>query len=49
MWFYRALQDNQEKFDRLVGVVVCTVPVGDSFSPENVGRILGAERARRRP
>ena len=39
---YASLQGQQEQIDRLVGVVVGTVPVADFFSPDNVQRILGA-------
>ena len=38
----RGLRGNQEQIDRLLGTDAGTVAHSDFFSPENVGRILGA-------
>jgi 2-polyprenyl-6-methoxyphenol hydroxylase-like FAD-dependent oxidoreductase len=39
---FAALRDDQEQTDRFLGTVAGTVVIGEFFSPENVGRILGA-------
>jgi 2-polyprenyl-6-methoxyphenol hydroxylase-like FAD-dependent oxidoreductase len=41
---FGALIGNQEQINRFFGVIAGTVPVGEFFSPENIGMIMG-ERA----
>ena len=37
-----AMQGNQEAQDQFVSVQAATMPAPEFFSPENVGRIMGA-------
>jgi flavin-dependent dehydrogenase len=39
-----ALRWNQEETNRFLGVTAGTVPAGEFFAPENVGRIIGGAR-----
>jgi flavin-dependent dehydrogenase len=39
---FAALRHDQEQTDRFFGTFVGTVPVPEFFSPENIGRIMGA-------
>jgi len=40
---FAALRGNQAQIDRFVGTFAGTVPVSEFYSPENLGRIMGAE------
>ena len=39
---FGALSGNQEETDRFFGTLAGTVPIPEFFSPENMGRIIGA-------
>jgi 2-polyprenyl-6-methoxyphenol hydroxylase-like FAD-dependent oxidoreductase len=43
---FGALRHNQEQTNRFFGVIAGTVPVQEFFSPENIGRIVGAQAPR---
>jgi 2-polyprenyl-6-methoxyphenol hydroxylase-like FAD-dependent oxidoreductase len=42
--FFVALIDNRPETDRFVGALAGTVPIPEFFSPENIERVIGAER-----
>jgi flavin-dependent dehydrogenase len=39
---FAALRHDQEQINRFFGTITGTVPVGEFFSPDNIGRIVGA-------
>lgn len=42
---FAALLHNQEETNRFIGTLAGTVPIPEFFSPENLGRIIGAAGA----
>ena len=38
---FEALRTNEEQTSRFFGTIAGTVPVGDFFAPENIGRVMG--------
>ena len=40
---FAALRDNEEQSGRFMGTIAGTVPIPEFFSPENIGRVIGAK------
>ena len=40
---FAALRDNEEQSGRFMGTIAGTVPIPEFFSPDNIGRVIGAK------
>ena len=40
---FAALRDNEEQSGRFLGTIAGTVPIPELFSPDNIGRVIGAK------